>query len=354
MKRRLDPENSPAPLTPEILVPRLGESLVNRNLLTETQLQQALDYQRAQAQEGKPILIGQAIIDLGFLDRVTLDRAVTEQIILLRQALEEANRNLERRVQERTAELQEALRKLADLNQLKANFVSNVSHELRTPLTHVKGYIELLSTESLGPINADQHKALDISQHATNRLQSLIDDLILFSMAERGELSLQLKPVNISKVANEIALHSHQKAHDANITLLVEVEPELPDIQADEQKISWVLLQLLDNAIKFTPANGKVILAIKHSEQSGIIDISVSDTGIGIPSERFNEIFEPFHQLDGSATRRYGGTGLGLALVREIVEAHGSIINVKSTVGQGTTFTFPLLCNLDNVEGQNA
>jgi signal transduction histidine kinase len=354
MNRRLDPERPPAPLTPEILVPRLGESLVNRNLLTDNQLQQALGYQREQAQSGKPILIGQAIIDLGFLDRTTLDRAVTEQIILLRQALEEANRNLERRVQERTAELQEALHKLADLNQLKANFVSNVSHELRTPLTHVKGYIELLATESLGSINEDQRKALDISQHATNRLQSLIDDLILFSVAERGELSLKLGPINISKVANEIALHSHQKAQEANITLLVEVEPDLPDIQADDQKISWVLLQLLDNAIKFTPANGKVILAIKRLEQSGMVDIIVSDTGIGIPSERFKEIFEPFHQLDGSATRRYGGTGLGLALVREIVEAHGSVINVKSKVGQGSSFSFPLLCNLKVAEGQNA
>jgi signal transduction histidine kinase len=354
MNRIPGQEKPPTPLTPEILVPRLGESLVSRNLLTEAQLQRALDYQHEQTQAGKPVLIGQAIIDLGFLDRPTLDRAVTEQIILLRQALEESNRNLERRVQERTSELQEALRKLADLNQLKANFVSNISHELRTPLTHVKGYIELLSTESLGPVNADQRKALNISQHAANRLQSLIDDLILFSVAERGELSLQLKSVNVSKIANEIAMHSQQKAHDANVTLLVEVEPDLPSIQADEQKISWVLLQLLDNAIKFTPANGKVILAIKRLEQSGMVDVIVSDTGIGIPKERFGEIFEPFHQLDGSATRRYGGTGLGLALVREIVEAHGSIISVKSVVGQGTSFSFPLLCDLKEVEGQNA
>ena len=297
--------------------------LVNRGLLSEARLQQALDLQKERAGAGQTILLGQAIIELGFLDRETLDRAVTEQIILLRQALEDANRNLERRVQERTAELQEALRKLAEMNQLKSNFIANVSHELRTPLTHVKGYIELLFTESLGPINEDQRNALDVSQRATSRLQGLIDDLILFSLASRGELTLRLDAMDIRTIASDLTARAHPKAEDKQIILSSNFETDLPLVMADEQKISWVLTQLLDNAIKFTPAGGKVVLVAKKDVSPEMIRVSVSDTGIGIPEEQQTEIFEPFHQLDGSSTRRYGGTGLGLSLVKQIIEAHG-------------------------------
>jgi len=335
--------SSRAPVTPEILVPRLGESLVNHGLLTEARLQQSLDLQKERASEGQPILLGQAIIELGFLDRETLDRAVTEQIILLRQALEDANRNLERRVQDRTAELQEALQKLAEMNQLKSNFIANVSHELRTPLTHVKGYIELLFSESLGPINEDQRNALDVSQRATNRLQGLIDDLILFSLASRGELTLRLAAVDLRKIAGDIIVRALPKADDKQIRLSTDFEASLPLVMADEQKITWVLTQLLDNAIKFTPAGGQVVLEAKKDVSVEMIRVAVTDTGIGIPEERFTEIFEPFHQLDGSSTRRYGGTGLGLSLVKQIVEAHGSIVRVKSEPEKGSTFSFPLL-----------
>jgi two-component system sensor histidine kinase BarA len=342
----MDQQTSPAsrtPVTPEILVPRLGESLVNRGLLSEARLKQALDLQKERASTGQTILLGQAIIELGFLNRETLDRAVTEQIILLRQALEDANRNLERRVQERTAELQEALRKLAEMNRLKSNFIANVSHELRTPLTHVKGYIELLFTESLGPINEDQRNALDVSQRATSRLQGLIDDLILFSLASRGEMTLRLDAVDIQKIASDLTTRANPKAEDKQITLSTNFEADLPLVMADEQKISWVLTQLLDNAIKFTPAGGKVVFEARKDVSPKMIRVSVSDTGIGIPEEQQTEIFEPFHQLDGSSTRHYGGTGLGLSLVKQIIEAHGSIIRVKSEAGKGSTFSFPLL-----------
>jgi signal transduction histidine kinase len=113
-------------------------------------------------------------------------------------------------------------------------------------------------------------------------------------------------------------------------------------VQADSQKTAWVLSQLLDNGIKFTPAGGRVVLNVKP-ESGNLIVISVVDTGIGIPASRISEIFEPFHQLDESSTRRFGGTGLGLSLVRQIVEAHGSMLDVQSTEGHGTTVSFPLL-----------
>jgi len=120
------------------------------------------------------------------------------------------------------------------------------------------------------------------------------------------------------------------------------IDENVPLIQADSQKIAWVLGHLVENAIKFTPSGGSVILSIK-CEGKNLVIISVTDTGIGIPSNRLDDIFEPFHQLDGSTTRKYGGTGLGLSLVRQIVEAHGSMLEVQSTEGRGSSFKFPLL-----------
>ncbi len=330
------------PLTPEVLVPRLGEHLVQRGFISEADLQRALAYQSEKQNAGERCLLGEALMDLNLLTRRQIDHAVTEQIIQLRTALEDANRFLEQRVEERTAELQEALRKLSELSQMKANFVANVSHELRTPLTHVKGYLELLATESLGSLSAEQKKALQVSQRAAGRLESLIDNLILFSLAARGEMTLCLAPVDLNKVAGEIISYSTIKAEDKNVALHFNAQPDIPCVQADEEKISWVILQLIDNAIKFTPSGGEVTLSIQ-SEADDLIMVSISDTGIGIPASRINEVFEPFHQLDSSSTRRYGGTGLGLALVHGIVSAHGSVIEVQSEDEKGTMFRFPLV-----------
>ena len=331
-----------ANLTPEVLVPRLGEYLVQQGMISPLDLQAALAYQNNKQSSGEQCLLGQALQDLHLLTRQQIDRAVTEQIIQLRNALEDANRFLEQRVAERTSELQEALRKLSELSQMKANFVANISHELRTPLTHVKGYLELLSTESLGVLTTEQKNAIQISQRATGRLESLIDSLILFSLAARGEMTLKLAPVDLNKVAEEIINFSHAKADDHRIELVFNTQTDIPNVQADKEKISWAILQLIDNAIKFTLPGGQVKLNIEP-ESEDLIMVSVTDSGIGIPPDRIDEIFEPFHQLDASSTRRYGGTGLGLALVREIVAAHGSVIEVKSVEGKGSRFHFPLL-----------
>jgi signal transduction histidine kinase len=329
-------------LTPEILVPRLGEYLLQTGAITEEDLQKALAYQKEKKGLGIQCLLGQALIDLGLVNRVQLDHSVTTQIIQLRTALEDANLMLERRVQERTAELQEALRKLSELSQLKANFIANISHELRTPLTHIKGYLELLSTDTLGILADEQRTAVEISQRSASNLESLIDSLILFSQASRGEMSLNLRAVDIDKVANEVIKYSRAKAATRDIDLVYEHTNQVPLVQADEEKISWAFLQLLDNAIKFTSQGGRVVLSI-YNETENLVMVSVKDTGIGIRADRLGEIFEAFHQLDSSSTRRYGGTGLGLALVRDILNAHGSIIEVESEENQGSEFRFPLL-----------
>ena len=329
-------------LTPEMLVPRLGEYLVQRGFITDEDLQKALAYQQDKMVEQQTYLLGQALIDLGLISRAILDQAVTEQIIQLRSALQSANRNLEQRVQARTAELQKALERLSELSQMKANFISNVSHELRTPLTHVKGYLELMITGSLGPVTEEQKHALDVSQKSTARLEEMINDLIMFSLTSKGELSIKQVATDIRRLANLAVKAATEKAAGRDVTVHSVLEENLPFVQADSQKIAWVFSQLLDNGIKFTPAGGRVVLNIKQ-EMSNLVVISVTDTGIGIPPARIDEVFEPFHQLDDTSTRRYSGAGLGLSLVRQIVEAHGSMLDVQSTEGHGTTFRFPLL-----------
>ncbi|MCC6500888.1 MAG: hypothetical protein IT313_11540 [Anaerolineales bacterium] len=329
-------------LTPEMLVPRMGEYLIQKGVITADDLQNALNLQQEEMAKGSHIMLGDALIRLNLIERTALDQAVTEQIIQLRSALQAANRTLERRVEERTAELQKALERVSELSQLKANFISNISHELRTPLTHVKGYLELLITESLGKIAAEQRHALQVAQQSTNNLEGLIEDLIMVSLSSRGEMSLKQEAVDIRRLATLVVKSALGKAEQRGVTLHTLTDEDLPRVQADSQKVAWVLNHLIENGIKFTPSGGRVVVNLKR-EGENLVVVSVTDTGIGIPPERQKDIFESFHQLDGSSTRRYGGTGLGLSLVREIVEAHGSMIEVQSLEGRGSSFKFPLL-----------
>ena len=178
------------PISPEILVPLLGESLIEKGQLDQAGLQQALDYQKQQTAIGKPRLIGHALLELGLIERETLDQVVTEQILQLQTALQAANQDLEGRVRERTIELEQALNRLAELNQLKSNFLANISHELRTPLTHIRGYLELMVDDGLGPLNEYQSEAIEVMQRSEIRLERLIENLIEFSLFARGDLTL--------------------------------------------------------------------------------------------------------------------------------------------------------------------
>lgn len=334
-------------LTPEILVPRLGDLLVEKGLISLADLEKALRVQQKQTSAGQPPLLGKILIDLDLIDQVTLDQVVTEQILQLRMALqeknqllEEANNRLELRVQERTAELQEALAKLAELNQLKSNFVSNISHELRTPLTHIRGYLELLSSGDLGTVNNEQYRSMMTMLRSTDRLEKLIEDLILFSMAERGTISLHVKSFDLNQLCLDLVKAYQQRTAEHQHELTFTGDNQVAFVQADREKIQWTVQQLIENAIKFTPDGGTI--KVHTSREDGFLAVSVSDNGIGIPQERIQEMFEPFHQLDGSSTRRYGGTGLGLALVKKIIEAHGAVIQVDSHPGKGSLFAFKL------------
>ena len=329
------------PSSVEQLLPRLGEYLVRNGHLTPEQLQAALERQKAHVQAGQPPrLLGQTLEEMGFITRHHLDQVIAQQVLELQTALLEANQGLEKRVAERTAELEAALVKLTELNRLKANFVANISHELRTPLTQVKGYNSLLADGVLGDLTPEQTEALTVTTRSLERLEQLINDLISYASASKGELTLSLQWVLVPALLARVVKKSLDKAKKHEVILAVQAPMDLPPAYADEEKLHWVLLQLVDNAIKFTPAGGRVTLSA--APEGRRILFAVRDTGIGIPPSRQGELFEVFQQLDGSATRQYGGTGLGLALVRRIVEAHGAEMAVESQEGQGSVFSFSL------------
>ncbi|NPV57693.1 MAG: HAMP domain-containing histidine kinase [Anaerolineae bacterium] len=329
------------PLSPEILLPRLGDILIEKGLISQVDLDRALTHQNALRNSAiQAPLLGQLLVELKLIDRDTLETVITEQILQLKNALVEANQQLEQRVAERTDELQKAMEKLAELNTLKANFIANISHELRTPLTHIKGYLDILVNGDLGQLTQEQLTAVSVMQRSSDRLEKLIEDLINFSMTERGQVYLNRQPGSLSILTGTVIKSMHSQASKAGIHLTVDIQDNLPLVEMDSEKILWVLQQLIENAIKFSEIG--TFVQLKLEEEAKEISVSVIDNGIGIPEDKLMEIFEPFHQLDGSSTRRYGGTGLGLALANKIIEAHGSSISVTSSPGQGSRFKFSL------------
>jgi len=327
-------------LSPEVLVPRLGDYLVGIGHLSPQQLEQALKYQQLKQSQHIQLRLGQALRELNLIDEHTLEEAITVQILQLQQALKQANQELERRVVERTNELRKALDQVTELNQVKANFIANISHELRTPLTLMKGYLDIIADQGLGPVTKEQSEALTLMSQAEVRLEKLIDDMIQFSYVEQGELTLKLGVVNIHQVIKVAVDHVIAKAEMAEVSLKHLKPKPLPSVHCDRGQIVWVVEELLNNAIKFTPRQGMVrVEALQHANS---VVVAVTDSGIGIPTNHIQEIFEPFHQLDGSSTRRYGGTGLGLAMSKRIIEAHGSRFKVLSKLGKGSRFEFAL------------
>jgi signal transduction histidine kinase len=236
--------------------------------------------------------------------------------------------------------LENALDELSRLSKAKTAFISNISHELRTPLTHIKGYLPLMIDSSLGPTTEDQMSALVAMMNASNRLEKLIDDLILFANMDRGVTSILIKTVNVQDLCIDALSQMQPKARDKDITLSAKYPEENVQMFADYNKISWVIRELIENAIKFTDSGGRVVLGF--IPEGPLVRVFVRDTGMGIPHDRVHEVFEPFHQLDGSTTRKQKGVGLGLALVKQIIDAHESTVEVDSLQGQGSTFSFCL------------
>jgi signal transduction histidine kinase len=233
--------------------------------------------------------------------------------------------------------LQKAYEELKSLDELKSNIIANVTHELRTPITIAKGAIKLAMDEKdLEEIN----KLLKMALNALIRLNFIVGDLVEAAKMEKGEVELKLGAVNVGEVIEAIVDEFKPMFIKDNLRLKIEVETDLPAANADYKELRHVLRNLISNAIKFNREGGEI--GIEAREVEDMIEVCVSDTGIGIPEDKLDKIFERFYQIDSSPTRRYGGTGMGLAIVKEVVEAHGGRVTVESKLGEGSRFCFTL------------
>jgi two-component system phosphate regulon sensor histidine kinase PhoR len=229
---------------------------------------------------------------------------------------------------------------LRNVERMKTEFVSSVSHELRTPLTSIKGFVRTLLEDEEGYYDRDmQREFYTIIDSECDRLVRLISDLLNVSRIESGRhLDLVLKPVNLLKLIERRV--SSQRSYAANHDFEIICDPNLPEITADEDKVDQILTNLLSNAVKYSPEGG--IIKVEAFDRGEYIEIGISDPGIGIPSDQLDKIFTRFHRVDNRDTRQAGGTGIGLYLVKHLVEAHKGRITVQSEMGKGSTFSFTL------------
>ncbi len=241
--------------------------------------------------------------------------------------------------QETSAELEQKNRRLRELDRLKDEFLANTSHELRTPLTGITGIAESLLRGIAGPLNDRARDNLSYIVSSARRLANLVNDILDASRLQRKDLSLQLRDLDVRQIVELSVRLSAPLIGSRDIEITTDLpETELP-VTADEDRLQQILLNLIGNALKFTE-HGKIV--VKAASRNGRVFISVSDTGIGIPSERRDAIFNAFEQADGSTARKYGGTGLGLAITRDLVRLHGGEILVESEKEKGSVFTFDL------------
>jgi PAS domain S-box-containing protein len=231
---------------------------------------------------------------------------------------------------------------------LKDEFLANTSHELRTPLNGIIGITESLLDGVTGELPQKAIANLLMIVSSARRLSNLINDILDFSKLKHGNLPLNIKPVGMQEATEMVLTLSQTSINQRPLQLVNKIDPDTPPVAADEDRVQQILYNLIGNAIKFTDAGtvevSAEIVSDRHSlaDEKNHLAITVSDTGIGIPSSQLESIFESFEQVDGSTGRAYGGTGLGLAITKQLVELHGGTIGVKSTLGVGSQFTFTL------------
>ncbi len=243
--------------------------------------------------------------------------------------------DLEMRVEERTSELVRA-------NRAKDEFLANMSHELRTPLNAILGFSETLSEEIRGPLNERQQQAVGLIHSSGQHLLGLINDILDVSKIEAGKFELYYEETVVNDICHSSLNFIKQLAGKKSITVEYFPSPDASTIQADPKRLKQVLVNLLNNAVKFTPEHGHVKLEVNADPHAGIMYFTITDTGIGILPEDLQKLFDPFVQVDSSLSRQYEGTGLGLTLVKKLVEMHGGGIEIQSELGRGSRFTFSL------------
>lgn len=229
--------------------------------------------------------------------------------------------------------------RIKKLENIRKEFVANVSHELRTPLSIVKGYVETLLDES-PPDEQTAKQFLKTIDKNTRRLEALIDDLLTISALESQQAKLDLAPVSLRATAEAVADELANEAKGKSISVTFEVPDDFPLVRADAQRLHQILFNLIDNAVKYTQADGKV--TISAAEKNGEIEVCVADNGPGIAPEHLPRIFERFYRADKARSRELGGTGLGLSIVKHIVQAHGGRVWAESELQKGSRFYFTL------------
>jgi NtrC-family two-component system sensor histidine kinase KinB len=228
-----------------------------------------------------------------------------------------------------------------NIDRLKSEFISTVSHEFRTPLTSINMAIEILLRKIVGPVNSNQHELLQAVKNDTERLIKMVKNLLDMSKLEAGELLPEMEEINIESIVRSTIEPLNLLFADKNIKLQVDLPAHLPNIEGDSQQVSWVITNLVNNAVRYTPAGGKItITAVPYLLK--FIKITITDTGRGIPPEALENIFEKFVQINEKTDSTTGSVGLGLAIARKVVEAHGGKIWVESEIGQGSVFNFTL------------
>jgi two-component system sensor histidine kinase BarA len=245
-----------------------------------------------------------------------------------------------RELQDKNQQLQETYHALKELDRLKSNFLATMSHELRTPLTSVIGYSEMMLEGLGGPLTAEQREYLQIIMEKGESLLQLITSILDISKIEAGRVKLVLAEVDLATVMRDAVSTVMPLARKKGLRLTWQPAP-LPRVHADREKLRQCLVNLVNNAVKFTPAGGAVTVEARALPGERIA-LAVTDTGIGIPVHHLPRVFDVFYQVDGSSTREFGGAGLGLAIVRSYVEAHGGEVGVESSVGKGTVVTMVL------------
>jgi signal transduction histidine kinase len=261
-----------------------------------------------------------------------------------------ANAKLYEEAEDRAAKLAVAYEELQENDRLKDELVQNVSHELRTPLTFVKGYVDLLMDGEMGLINREQQNTLQIVSDKTLEITRLIDDIM--SLQRISADNLILEPFEMTKLIEEAISGHRLTAGQKGLLLDFQRPPKARgEIVADKGRVQQVLDNILVNAIKFSPDGGTILLTMADEPEQ--IMVQIADQGIGLPADKVERIFERFYQVDGTSRRRFGGAGIGLAIVKRIVDAHEGKIWVESEVNQGSTFYFSLPKNLQPTEEQD-
>jgi signal transduction histidine kinase/ActR/RegA family two-component response regulator len=262
-------------------------------------------------------------------------------------ALLEQQGLLEKRIKDRTDQMQEAMRSAQAASQAKSEFLANISHELRTPMNGVIGMLDIALDREL---SADVTEQLQTAQRCAYSSLSLLNDILDLSKIEAGKMTLEKLPFDLRVLMADCIQANQPKATENSVSLQAEVSPDVPrQIMGDPLRMRQIIANLVSNAVKFTEHGSVTVRAGGQFTEPGkfTLRISVEDSGTGIPADQLLCIFEKFTQADGSVSRRFGGTGLGLAITRSLVELHGGDIQVQSELGRGSTFVVTLQCEAD-------